>query len=147
MLAEEAAQTVGDLADGGVHARRIQDRRHQVIAAAAGAFERRKFLRHRALAAPRALLAQAFHLCPFERRVQPESRHDTLFFLLEAVHPHHHTLAAFDAPLVVVSRILNLLLDVPGLDGAQRAARLLDALQVLVHPAYDGIRERGVYEY
>jgi hypothetical protein len=49
------------------------------------------------LAAPRAHLAQAFHLRPFERGVQPESRRHALFFLLEAV--HHYPLAAFDAPL------------------------------------------------
>src|ERR1035437_1820515 len=54
MLAEDGAQTVGDLADRGIHARRIHDRRHQIVAPAAGAFERRQFLRHRALAAARA---------------------------------------------------------------------------------------------
>ena len=61
--------------------------------------------------------------------------------LLEAVHPHHDALARFDVALVFVRRVLDFVLDVAGLDGAQRAAHLVDALQVFVHAALDGIGE------
>ena len=136
MLAEHAAQAVGNLADRGIYAGGIQNGRHQISVPRAARSSAANFSAtgsgsggtHFASAPP----------ATFERRVQTEGRHDPLFLFLEAVHSHHDSLAAFDAHLIIVRGILDLVLDVP-VSMAPAYRPLPRWISGVAHAAFDGI--------
>ncbi len=96
----------------------------------AAGFECGQPLRYLRLAARGAHLPQAFDLRLLDRGIDAECPRAERFSLTEAIYSHHGPLARLHGALVLVSCGLDFILNEAGLDGAQRSAQLVDALQV-----------------
>jgi len=90
---------------------------------------------HSHLVARRPQFGQAGTLLLFDQRVHPQLFQVDLVLGLEGVHAYHDLVLAFHFLLEVISRILDLVLHEPSFDRRQRAAEIINLLDV-IHGAF-----------
>src|SRR5207245_8319148 len=130
--AEDGAQPVGDLAQGGAGLDRLQDVRQQVLAAARRAFDGRERRLDRGPLAPLLERQETGPLLLLQAGIDLLDRHGWRrafpSLVLEAVDADDHARPGVDLPLVPERGLLDLLLLEAGLDRPDRAADGVDPL-------------------
>src|SRR5215470_8872240 len=137
ILAEDAPQAVRDFTHRYVGFDGVEDDGHQV---AVGARRRLDLLQCRlgaGIVAPGAQFPQALHLQAFDFGIDAKNGNRGRLVNAVTIYPHHHLLPRLDLLLVFVSRLLNLSLHVPHLNGALDATHGVDLRQVIFSSLLD----------
>src|SRR5260370_29691287 len=120
--AEALLERGHDLALGDVRLDAIQQRRHQVIAAARGRLQLLEAMRHARVVAPRLERLQPPHLTLLGLRTDAQGGHVPAFALFVRVHPHDDPLVRLQLALELEGGIGDLALEESVLDAAKHAA-------------------------
>src|SRR5215472_2103395 len=126
IFAEDAAEGVGDFADGGVGFDGREDRREKILCRGGSMLE---FGERGLHAGGIAAATKSFHsgdLRALDFFVDAQRRDGPFFFSNEVVNPDHDLLSFLDGPLKVKRNLLNFPLDEAGFDGAQHSPQRID---------------------
>src|SRR5207247_7623262 len=99
----------------------------------------RRFRRHGVTAI--AQRPQSLNLYSFNCRIDAKSFDLGSFVALKLIYPDDNCFLRLDGPLIFVSRVLNLSLNVAGLDRAQRSAHSIDLILIVTYSLLDFMRQ------
>src|SRR5260370_645382 len=141
VFAEDAAEGVGDFADGGVGFDGGEDGGEEILGGGGAALEFGEAGFGEGGVALGAECVQAGDLGAFDFGVEAERRDGAFFFRDEVVHADNALLFLLDGALELVSRFLDFALDETGFNGAQHSAHLVDLRKIDGGKRFDFVGE------
>src|SRR6266849_1601434 len=142
VLAEHAAQGIGDFADGGIGFDGGEDCRQEILRCDGAALEFGECGIDPCGITLRAQSVQACDLRTLDIFIHAQRGNTAFFFRNKLIYAHDDLLFCFDRTLEVISRLLNLALDKSGFNRAQRPSHRVDLRDVEPRERFDLARER-----